>query len=69
MKNFNVAIPTPFHNDESLFVEGFNDILDYLKENGIDSVLVSATTGEQNSMSIEERSRLFIILIKNNSKC
>lgn len=55
MKNFNVAIPTPFHNDESLYVEGFNDILDYLQENGIDSVLVSATTGEQNSMSIEER--------------
>lgn len=55
MKNFNVAIPTPFHNDESLYLEGFNDILDYLTENGIDSVLVSATTGEQNSMSIEER--------------
>ncbi|OKL35300.1 dihydrodipicolinate synthase family protein [Domibacillus mangrovi] len=55
MKNFNVAIPTPFHDDESLYLEGFNPIVHYLTDNGIDSLLVSATTGEQNSMSIEER--------------
>ncbi|WP_090739094.1 dihydrodipicolinate synthase family protein [Paenibacillus sp. Mc5Re-14] len=55
MKNFNVAIPTPFRDDESLYLEGFNPIVKYLTDNGIDSLLVSATTGEQNSMSIEER--------------
>lgn len=55
MKNLNVAIPTPFHEDESLYLDGFKPIVEYLAENGIDSLLVSATTGEQNSMSIEER--------------
>ncbi|MED4452087.1 dihydrodipicolinate synthase family protein [Metabacillus fastidiosus] len=55
MKNFNVAIPTPFHDDESLYLEGFNSIVEYLTDNGVDSLLVSGTTGEQNSMSIEER--------------
>ncbi|VXB20132.1 dihydrodipicolinate synthase family protein [Bacillus altitudinis] len=55
MKNLNVAIPTPFHEDESLYLDGFKPIIEYLAENGIDSLLVSATTGEQNSMSIEER--------------
>ncbi|PAQ15805.1 dihydrodipicolinate synthase family protein [Bacillaceae bacterium SAOS 7] len=55
MKNLNVAIPTPFHDDESLYLEGFNPIVEYLTDNGIESLLVSGTTGEQNSMSIEER--------------
>ncbi len=55
LKNLNVAIPTPFHEDESLYLDGFKPIVEYLAENGIDSLLVSATTGEQNSMSIEER--------------
>lgn len=55
MKNLNVAIPTPFQEDESLYLDGFKPIVEYLAENGIDSLLVSATTGEQNSMSIEER--------------
>ncbi|MFF2444329.1 dihydrodipicolinate synthase family protein [Priestia megaterium] len=55
MRNFNVAIPTPFRDDESLYLEGFNSIVKHLTDNGIDSLLVSASTGEQNSMSIEER--------------
>jgi len=55
MRNFNVAIPTPFRDDESLYLEGFNSIVRHLTDSGIDSLLVSATTGEQNSMSIEER--------------
>lgn len=55
MKNFNIAIPTPFHDDESLYLEGFEPVVTYLTDNGIDSLLVSGTTGEQNSMRIEER--------------
>ncbi|MFJ7929553.1 dihydrodipicolinate synthase family protein [Peribacillus sp. NPDC096448] len=55
MKNFNVAIPTPFHDDESLYLEGFNHIIKHLTDNEVDSLLVSATTGEQNSMSLDER--------------
>ncbi|GGE58179.1 dihydrodipicolinate synthase family protein [Priestia taiwanensis] len=55
MKHLNVAIPTPFHDDESLYVEGFKPVINHLKENGIESFLVSGTTGEQHSMSIDER--------------
>jgi 4-hydroxy-tetrahydrodipicolinate synthase len=55
MKNFNVAIPTPFHDDESLNLESFKPIVEHMKDNGIESLLVSGSTGEQNSMSIDER--------------
>lgn len=58
MKDFNVAIPTPFHEDESIYFESFNPIVEYLTDNGVESLLVSATTGEQNSMSIEERMQI-----------
>ena len=58
MKNLNVAIPTPFREDESLNVDGFAPIVEYQKQNGITSLLVSGSTGEQHSMSIEERLRI-----------
>ncbi|WP_085507080.1 dihydrodipicolinate synthase family protein [Thalassobacillus devorans] len=58
MKPFNVAIPTPFLDDEQLNVEGFRSIITYLKENGVDSVVISGTTGEQHSMSLEERMQI-----------
>ncbi|NQX68278.1 dihydrodipicolinate synthase family protein [Paenibacillus alba] len=55
MNNFHIALPTPFREDESLYLDGFEPIVNYLKENGIDSMFVSGSTGEQHSMSIEER--------------
>lgn len=55
MKRLNVAIPTPFHSDEGLDVEGFKAIVAYQKQNGIESLLISGSTGEQHSMSIGER--------------
>lgn len=68
MKNFNVAIPTPFHDDESIYLESFNPIVEYLTDNGIESLLVSATTGEQNSMSIEERIQIIDYFNQQNFK-
>lgn len=55
MNNFHIALPTPFREDESLKVEGFEPIVEYLKEYGIDSLFISGSTGEQHSLSIEER--------------
>lgn len=55
MKNLNVAIPTPLNDDETLYLDGFKPIVEHLKNNGIESLLISATTGEQHSMSIDER--------------
>ncbi|WP_028782206.1 dihydrodipicolinate synthase family protein [Thalassobacillus devorans] len=58
MKEFNVAIPTPFSKGEQLNVGGFRPIITHLKENGVESVVISGTTGEQHSMSIEERMQI-----------
>lgn len=58
MKNLNVAIPTPFNEDESLFLEGFDPIVEHLKNKGINSLLICGTTGEQHSLSIDERIRI-----------
>ncbi|SFE75573.1 dihydrodipicolinate synthase family protein [Alteribacillus iranensis] len=55
MKHINVAIPTPFDENENLRVETFEPIIDYLQTNGVASILVSGSTGEQHSMSIDER--------------
>ncbi|WP_379127977.1 dihydrodipicolinate synthase family protein [Paenibacillus sp. sgz500958] len=55
MNNLNVAIPTPFLEDESLNPDGFEPIVEHLKRNGIQSLLISGSTGEQHSMSVEER--------------
>ncbi|MFG6118006.1 dihydrodipicolinate synthase family protein [Thalassobacillus sp. B23F22_16] len=66
MKPFNVAIPTPFLNDEQLNVEGFRSIITYLKENGVDSIVISGTTGEQHSLSIEERIQIIDYLNEQN---
>ncbi|WNS43138.1 dihydrodipicolinate synthase family protein [Paenibacillus sp. MMS20-IR301] len=55
MKILNVAIPTPFREDESLNVAGFEPIVAYHMQHGIESLLVSGSTGEQHSMSVGER--------------
>lgn len=55
MKRLNVAIPTPFHKDESLNADGFAPIVAYQQQNGIESLLISGSTGEQHSLSIGER--------------
>jgi 4-hydroxy-tetrahydrodipicolinate synthase len=55
MNNFHIALPTPFRDDESLNVAGFEPIVKYLTESGIGALFVSGSTGEQHSLSIEER--------------
>lgn len=55
MKRLNVAIPTPFHGDEGLNTDGFAPIVAYQQQNGIESLLISGSTGEQHSLSIGER--------------
>lgn len=58
MKALNVAIPTPFHEDETINFPVFIDIIKHLKQNGIESFLVSGSTGEQHSLSIDERLKI-----------
>lgn len=55
MKPIHVAVPTPFREDESLDPETLAFIIGHLHEQGMKSFLLSGSTGEQHSLSIEER--------------
>ncbi|ASS62147.1 4-hydroxy-tetrahydrodipicolinate synthase [Bacillus velezensis] len=50
-----IAIPTPFHEDERLYSAGFDPNVEHLKNSGIHSLLICGTTGEQHSLSMDER--------------
>lgn len=50
-----VAVPTAFYADESLNTEGTISHIRSLYKQGVKSVLVSGTTGEQHSLSLEEK--------------
>ncbi|PTL38386.1 dihydrodipicolinate synthase family protein [Alkalicoccus saliphilus] len=53
-----IAVPTAFFEDESLNVHGTIDHIKNLHHQGIKSVLVCGTTGEQHSLSLEEKTAL-----------
>ncbi|MDX6152550.1 dihydrodipicolinate synthase family protein [Marinococcus sp. PL1-022] len=55
---FHVAVPTAFHEDESLNIQGTINHIKDLHEQGVKSVLVSGTTGEQHSLSLQEKFEL-----------
>ncbi|WP_298785422.1 dihydrodipicolinate synthase family protein [uncultured Marinococcus sp.] len=57
-EKFHVAVPTAFHEDESLNVQGTINHIKDLHEQGVKSVLVSGTTGEQHSLSLQEKFEL-----------
>lgn len=49
------AIPTPMNEDNSINFDGIGKVLDYLIDNGIETVLVGGSNGEYSLMSLEER--------------
>lgn len=53
-----IAVPTAFFEDESLDLEGTINHIRNLYGEGIKSVLVSGTTGEQHSLSSKEKMEL-----------
>ncbi|WP_271400483.1 dihydrodipicolinate synthase family protein [Salinicoccus roseus] len=54
-ENFHVAVPTAFFEDESLDIKGTMAHIRNLKGQGVKSVLVSGTTGEQHSLNLQEK--------------
>ncbi len=50
-----IAVPTAFYEDESLNVQGTLDHIRSLYKQGIKSVLISGTTGEQHSLDLQEK--------------
>ncbi|WP_335868927.1 dihydrodipicolinate synthase family protein [Bacillus sp. 2205SS5-2] len=63
MKNpfvpFSIAMITPFSKNGELYLEGIPSLIDYYKKHDVPSLLISGSTGEQHSMTIEERASLF----------
>lgn len=58
LQPFQVAVPTAFNADESLNVDATIAHIRYLAHHGVDSVLVSGSTGEQHSMTLTEKQTL-----------
>lgn len=52
---YHIAVPTAFHEDEELNVKATLDHIVYLQTIGIPSVLVCGSTGEQHSLTLEEK--------------
>lgn len=57
-ESFHVAVPTAFHQDESLNVKSTLRHITSLYKQGVRSVLVCGTTGEQHSLTTREKEDL-----------
>ncbi|UOQ48765.1 dihydrodipicolinate synthase family protein [Gracilibacillus caseinilyticus] len=57
-ETFHIAVPTAFFDDESLNVQGTIEYINHLYKQGIKSVLVSGSTGEQHSLNLREKIEL-----------
>ena len=53
-----IAVPTAFSEDESLNIQGTISHISNLYKQGVKSVLVSGTTGEQHSLNLQEKIEL-----------
>ena len=53
------AMATPFHPDFSLDVEGAQRLAEHLLANGSDSLVVTGTTGESPTLTLEEKLRMY----------
>lgn len=56
---YSIAMVTPFDDKENLWLSGIYSLIDYYKKNHIPALLISGSTGEQHSMTIEERVTLY----------
>jgi len=57
-EKIHIAVPTGFYEDESLNIQGTISHIRDLYKQGIKSVLVSGTTGEQHSLKLQEKIEL-----------
>jgi len=63
------AMVTFFHEDGSLNADGTADFVAWLVEHGSDAILVSGTSGEAPTMTVEEKEELFTkVIAKINHK-
>lgn len=65
-EDYQVAVPTAFYEDETLNLKATLQHIDYLATQGVQSVLVGGSTGEQHSLTLLEKLQLLDALKKLN---
>jgi 4-hydroxy-tetrahydrodipicolinate synthase len=63
-----VAIVTPMHDDGSLDLEAFRQLLDWHVENGTDGIVVVGTTGESPTVDFDEHRLLIKTAVEHVNK-
>lgn len=58
LKGMIAAMPTPFHEDETIDTEGIKKIVEHLVSGGIHGILAGGSTDEYSLMTMEERKLL-----------
>jgi len=56
---FSIAMITPFTEDGELYLEAIPSLIELYRSNKVPALLVSGSTGEQHSMTVQERILLF----------
>lgn len=64
VNTFHVAVPTAFYQNEELNVSATMEHILYLQQQGVNSVLVCGSTGEQHSLTLTEKLSLLDALTK-----
>ena len=54
-KGMFVPVVTPFREDQSIDFDAFRKVIDFAVESGLDGMLISGSTGEYHTMSLEEQ--------------
>lgn len=54
-QNYHIAVPTAFYPDETLNIDATFAHIEYLANKGVKSVLVCGSTGEQHSLTVQEK--------------
>lgn len=55
INEYHIAVPTAFYNDETLNIQDTLGHILYLQDVGVRSVLVCGSTGEQHSLTLQEK--------------
>lgn len=62
-----VAIVTPFNEDKSIDFKSLKNLVNYLIDNGIDFLVVLGTTGENATLSFDEKMQVLDTVLETNN--